>query len=102
MAKVFITGASGFVGSHLVEDVKKLGWEIHAAVRQSSKTEEIREFVDKFVYPDFGNVQELSALFQQDLYDYFIHSTELYRFKYEVEILLINVGMTQNLMQAVF
>ena len=35
MAKVFITGASGFVGSHLVEDVKKLGWEIHAAVRQS-------------------------------------------------------------------
>lgn len=102
MAKVFITGASGFVGSHLVEDVKKLGWEIHAAVRQSSKTEEIREFVDKFVYPDFGNVQELSALFQQERYDYIIHAAALTKSKSEAEMLRINVGMTQNLMQAAF
>jgi len=100
--KVFITGASGFVGSHLVEAAKEKGWEVHAAVRSSSKTDDIKAFVDKFIHPDFGNVEELQQLFLHEKYDYIIHAAALTKSKSEEEMLRVNVGMTQNLMQAAF
>ncbi|WP_159633656.1 NAD-dependent epimerase/dehydratase family protein [Sphingobacterium composti Ten et al. 2007 non Yoo et al. 2007] len=100
--KVFITGASGFVGSHLVEAAKQRGWEVHAAVRSSSKTDDIKAFVDKFIHPDFGNVEELQHLFLQEQYNYIIHAAALTKSKSEEEMLRVNVGMTQNLMQAAF
>lgn len=100
--KVFITGASGFVGSHLVESVKNLGWEVHAAVRKSSKTDDIKAYVDKFVYPDFGDVEALKAFFQQEQYDYIIHAAALTKSKSEAEMMRVNVGMTQNLLHAAF
>ncbi|MBD1428370.1 MULTISPECIES: NAD-dependent epimerase/dehydratase family protein [Sphingobacterium] len=100
--KVFITGASGFVGSHLVEAAKNRGWEVHAAVRSSSKIDDIKTYVDKFVHPDFGNVEELKHLFLQEQYDYIIHAAALTKSKSEEEILRVNVGMTQNLMQVAF
>ena len=34
--KLFITGASGFIGYHLVAAALEAGMEVHAAVRQSS------------------------------------------------------------------
>ncbi|WP_225555054.1 NAD-dependent epimerase/dehydratase family protein [Sphingobacterium bovistauri] len=102
MMKVFVTGASGFVGSHLVEAAKNLGWEVHAAVRSSSKIEDIKAFVDKFIHPDFGNVEELKQLFLQEKYDFIIHAAALTKSKSEEQMLRVNVEMTQNLMQAAF
>jgi len=37
MANVLITGASGFIGSHIVEESLRLGHTVYAGVRQSSK-----------------------------------------------------------------
>lgn len=102
MTKVFVTGASGFVGSHLVEAAKNLGWEVHAAVRSSSKIDDIKVFVGKFVHPDFSDVGALTQLFQQEKYDYIIHAAALTKSKSEEEMLRVNVGITQNLMQAAF
>lgn len=100
--KVFVTGASGFVGSHLVEAAKKRGWQVHAAVRSSSKVDDIKAYVDKFVYPDFGNVDDLKHLFLTEQYDYIIHAAALTKSKSEAEMLRVNVGITQHLMQAAF
>src|SRR3990167_8412301 len=36
MKKILITGATGFVGSHLVDRLLKKGNEVHAMVRSSS------------------------------------------------------------------
>ena len=102
MIKVFLTGASGFVGSHLVEAAKNLGWNVHAGVRSSTKTDDIAPFVDKFIYPDFGDVQGLIQLFQEEQYDYIIHAAALTKSKSEEEMMRVNVGITQNLMQAAF
>ena len=102
ITKVFVTGASGFVGAHLVEAAKNRGWEVHAAVRPSSKVDDIRPYVDKFVFPDFGAVEELKELFLQEQYDYIIHAAALTKSKSEEEMLRVNVGMTQKLMQAAF
>ena len=55
--KILVTGASGFVGSHFVETAFNAGYEIHAAVRQSSLVDPIRPFVAKFVYLEFDKIE---------------------------------------------
>jgi nucleoside-diphosphate-sugar epimerase len=37
----FVTGASGFVGSHLVRELDRQGWEVHLLARATSSLDEI-------------------------------------------------------------
>lgn len=98
--KIFITGASGFVGSHLTEAAQLLGLEVHAAVRNSSKTTDIEPFVDKFVYPNLGNTEDLLKLFDQEKYSYIIHAAAMTKTKSEELMKSVNVGYTEALLQA--
>ena len=36
MERILITGASGFIGSHLISEALALGYEVWAAVRKDS------------------------------------------------------------------
>lgn len=100
--KVLITGGSGFVGTHLIEAVSALGWEVHAAVRKSSKVQDIQQYVHKFVYFDQGNFEEVSACFSEEQYDYIVHAAAMTRAKTEAELQKVNVGNTENLLNAAF
>lgn len=42
--KALITGATGFIGSHLARRLVKDGWELHAIIRNSSKDDLIKDF----------------------------------------------------------
>lgn len=99
--KILITGASGFVGSHLVEAAKDQLFEVHAAVRASSLTDEIIPFVDKFVYPDWNSPQDLDKLLLTEKYDFIIHAAALTKSKSEQEMYKVNVDFTKNLLQSV-
>ncbi|MBP3942256.1 NAD-dependent epimerase/dehydratase family protein [Sphingobacteriaceae bacterium WQ 2009] len=101
-SKVLITGASGFVGFHLTELAALSQFEVHAAVRKSSKVEDIEPFVDKFVYPNFESVADLKALLELHKYDYIIHAAALTRAKSEDELIKVNVGYSLNLLRAAF
>ena len=63
--KILITGASGFVGHHLVVAAKEQGLEVHAAVRETSTTDDIVSFIDKFVYLNLKDVDALRDVFEQ-------------------------------------
>lgn len=102
MKKLFLTGASGFVGSHIVEAAKSKGWIVHAAIRKSSKTDDIAPFVDEFLYPDFENIEDLKAIFRSGRYDYIVHAAALTKSKSEEAMRKVNVGYTDNLMEAAF
>jgi nucleoside-diphosphate-sugar epimerase len=47
-AKVLITGASGFIGSHLVEMLVRDNWEVACLVRPTSRTAFLRKFPVRF------------------------------------------------------
>ena len=100
--KIFITGASGFVGSHLVEAAQKLGLEVHASIRSQSNRSEIQPFVDQFVYPNLGDFDELKALFEKNQYHYIIHAAALTRAKNNLDFQKVNVKYTEAIMQAGF
>lgn len=61
--KVLITGASGFVGRHLVEEYARNGWEIRAVVRSLAKCNldgaKVHEIVE---VPDIAEVLDWSPL----------------------------------------
>lgn len=98
--KIFITGASGFVGYHLVKTASERGYEIHAAVRKTSKIDDIKPFVHKFVFPNMGNIDELKALFQHEQYTHIIHAAAMTKAKRESDMFNVNVGYTENILEA--
>lgn len=100
--KVLITGASGFVGFHLVEAAKSAGLEVHAAVRKSSAVSQIEHAVDKFVYPDYEDTDGLVALLEEHQYQYVIHAAAMTRAKKEEDLVRVNKQYTLNLFSAVF
>lgn len=100
--KILITGASGFVGFHLIEKAHEAGFEVHAAVRKSSNIKDIEPYVRKFVYPDFNCVDNLVQLFEEERYDYVIHAAAMTKAKSEAEMFNVNVGYTEHLLKAAF
>jgi nucleoside-diphosphate-sugar epimerase len=61
MARVLVTGASGFIGTHLVAALNSRGDEVTCLVRKSSKTEVLQSLGAKFAYGDVTAAETLSA-----------------------------------------
>ena len=47
MATVLVTGASGFLGGHIVETFLEAGYRVACAVSETSQTWRLDEFVDR-------------------------------------------------------
>ncbi|MGO1786265.1 MAG: NAD-dependent epimerase/dehydratase family protein [Sphingobacterium sp.] len=98
--KIFITGASGFVGSHLVEAAHDRGFEVHAAVRKTSNTHDIAPFVSKFLYPNLSSSEELKTIFESQQYTYILHAAAMTKAKDVAAMKKVNVGYTEALLRA--
>lgn len=57
--KVIITGANGFIGSHIVKKLLQAGYEVRALVRPSSDLRSLQNLEVELVY---GNILDLSSL----------------------------------------
>ena len=47
MKKALVAGATGYLGSYLVKELKKQGYWVRALARNSNKLEDIREYIDE-------------------------------------------------------
>jgi len=43
MAKVFVTGGTGFIGSHLIDELLKKDYEVKALIRKNSSTKWLKD-----------------------------------------------------------
>ena len=58
--KAFNTGVTGFIGTHVIEELDKDGWEIRALHRSNSNLSELRKcrYVE-FVLGDITDIESL-------------------------------------------
>ena len=98
--RVLITGASGFVGYHLIVECLAKDLEVYAAVRTTSQLEHLRSLPITFVELDFTNVAALKAALVQGRYDYIIHAAGVTKAESEAAYTRVNADYTRNLCAA--
>jgi UDP-glucose 4-epimerase len=95
--RVLITGASGFVGFHLIEEALKNNLDVYAAVRKSSDVDHLKDLPITYVYPDFNNPASLAKEISEKQYNYIIHAAGVTKALSAKEYDDINAGYTYNL-----
>jgi dihydroflavonol-4-reductase len=61
MAKVLLTGASGFIGAHLTEALAARGDQVTCLVRRTSRVDQLRALGAALVYGDVTDIASLRA-----------------------------------------
>ena len=95
--RVLITGASGFIGYHLIEEALKNNLDVYAAVRKSSSINHLKSFDIQYTYPDFNDVPALKDEIKRNQYHYIIHAAGVTRARSLKEYNHINANYTHNL-----
>jgi nucleoside-diphosphate-sugar epimerase len=98
--RVLITGASGFVGSHLIEGALQEGLEVFAAVRPSSNITHLHGLPVNFEVLNFSDPNGLCVDFREKRYDYVIHAAGLTKARSLQEYNEVNAEYTRNLAYA--
>ena len=72
---VFLTGATGFIGSHLLKRLIKEGCNVHISIRKNSSLWRIEEFKNNFTVHDIDltDSNDVSTLLQQIRPDVLFH-----------------------------
>jgi nucleoside-diphosphate-sugar epimerase len=95
----FVTGATGFIGSHLVEELVRRGFDVTCLVRWTSDLKWIDNLDVRILY---GDCEDMNSLLQipQDI-DYVFHLAGVTKARREEDFFCVNVNGTKNLLQAV-
>ncbi len=97
--KALVTGATGFIGSHLCEELFKRGYEVTCLVRKTSNLNWIENLDLKLVSGDCTNVESLLDVFSD--FDYIFHLAGLTKARSGDEYFCVNAKGTENLIKAV-
>lgn len=105
MANVLITGASGFIGSFLVEEGLRRGHKVYAGIRKTSSKEYLRNERIEFVEFDFSSVDKITAKLvelknQETRFDHIIHNAGLTKAQKKEDYLKVNFLNTKNFIEA--
>ncbi len=98
--KVLITGASGFLGYHLIQTAIAANFEVFAAVRKNSNIEHLSEFPLKYLYLNYEDPEQMSRLIAENKIDFIIHSAGVTKAIRQEVYDQVNAGYTINLAKA--
>ncbi len=96
---VLLTGATGFIGSHIADDLLSKGIELRCIVRKSSDLTWLKGKKIELVEADFNNISSLEA--SLDGVDSVIHCAGVIAAKNYEGFLIGNKNATLNLIQAI-
>ena len=100
MAKILITGASGFVGSFLVSESLDQGLEVYAGMRSSSSKKWLQDERINFVEMDLSDQQGLEKILIAHQFDYIIHNAGLTKALKQSDLFRVNSDYSVNLAKA--
>lgn len=73
-SSILITGASGFIGSFIVEEALGRGLEVWAAVRESSGRQYLKDPRINFITLDLGSEEQLRSQLEGKAFDFVVHA----------------------------
>jgi len=105
MGNVLITGASGFIGSFLVEEGLKRDYPVYAGIRRTSSREYLKDPRIHLLEMDFSAVDKLVTTLetcknQGILFQYIIHSAGITKAGKKEDYFRVNAQNTQHFIQA--
>lgn len=101
MKRILITGASGFVGSHLVDGALQRGWEVWAGIRSGSRLDNLTDPTIRYIKLDYDKPERLTRqLAQEERWDYVVHCAGLTKALSYADFDRVNRQHTQTLIEA--
>ena len=98
--KILITGASGFIGSFIVEEALKQGFETWAAIRKSSSKEYLQDERIHFIELNLSSKAQLIEQLRPHQFDYVVHAAGVTKCLNKADFRRINTEGTKNLVDA--
>jgi len=98
--KILITGASGFIGSFIVEEALRRGFETWAAVRMSSSRAFLQDERIHFTELNLSSKTQLVEQLRDQKFDYVVHAAGVTKCLNKVDFHRINMEGTKNLVEA--
>ena len=98
--RILITGASGFIGSFIVEEALNRGFETWAAVRKSSSREFLQDERIHFIELNLSSEAELKQQLKDIQFDYVVHAAGVTKCLHKEDFFRINTEGTKNLVRA--
>ena len=98
--KILITGASGFIGSHIVQEALQRGFETWAAVRKSSSKDYLHDEGINFIELNLSSEEQLKEQLKDQAFDYVVHAAGVTKCLHQEDFFRINTEGTKNLVRA--
>ena len=98
--KILITGASGFIGSFIVEEALRRGYETWAAVRKSSSREFLKDGRIHFIELNLSSTEQLVQQMGAHQFDYVVHAAGVTKCLHKGDFYRINTEGTRHLVRA--
>lgn len=98
--RILITGASGFIGSFIVEEALRRGFETWAAIRRSSSKEFLQDERIHFIELNLSSEEQLKQQLQGMQFDYVVHAAGVTKCLHKEDFRRINTEGTKNLVRA--
>jgi UDP-glucose 4-epimerase len=97
---VLITGASGFLGYHLIIAALEKKLDVYAAVRKNSNTEHLKGLSVKYVYLNYEDVDAVADVLCNNKINYIIHAAGVTKAVKQQDYNKINATYSVNLAKA--
>ena len=98
--KILITGASGFIGSFIVEEALRQGFETWAAVRGSSSKAYLQDERIHLIELNLSSEEQLMEQLRPHQFDYVVHAAGVTKCADKRDFYRINTEGTQHLVTA--
>ena len=98
---ILITGASGFIGSYIVEEALRQGMETWAAVRKSSSREYLQDERIHLLELDLSSRERLVQQLEGYSFDYIVHAAGVTKSLHAEDFWKVNTEGTKNLVDAI-
>ncbi|MBR5062304.1 MAG: NAD(P)-dependent oxidoreductase [Prevotella sp.] len=98
---ILITGASGFIGSYIVDEALRQGMDTWAAVRKSSSKEYLRDERIHLLELDLSSRERLVQQLEGFSFDYIVHAAGVTKSLHAKDFWKVNTEGTKNLVDAI-